>query len=168
VNFSIDQEVGVAPAAALRAYGTPSFYEGRPAVDNISVIEVVSHRDDGARVLIEVRLKFTGSISPAVRAVIDPQKMSWITRTEVRMEEGRASFEVLPDHYPDRLTSSGAYHFAAGHAPDTTTITVEGELKVHVPLVGRTVERVIVSGLSSYIEKEVASLPDFETGGTGG
>jgi hypothetical protein len=31
---------------------------------------------------------------------------------------------------------------------------------VHVPIVGRSVERVIVSGLARYIEDEVASIPD--------
>jgi hypothetical protein len=164
VNFSIDQDVDVAPAAALRAYGSPAFYDGRPSVDNISVTEVVSHRDDGSRVLIEVRFKFTGSVSSAVRAVIDPNKMSWITRTEVLPEERRTAFTVLPDHYPDRLTSSGGFHFADGTSPQRAAITVAGELKVHVPLVGRTVERVIVSGLRSYIEKEVASLPAFVAG----
>jgi hypothetical protein len=161
VNFSIDQDVGVTPETALRAYGSPAFYEGRAPVDNISVVEVVSHQDDGSRTLIEVRFKFSGSISSAVRAVIDPNKMSWITRTEVHPDERRTSFTVLPDHYPDRLTSSGGFRFADGKGPGTATITVEGELKVHVPLVGRSVERVIVSGLRSYIEKEVASLPDF-------
>jgi len=32
---------------------------------------------------------------------------------------------------------------------------------VHVPIVGRSVERVIVSGLREYLEDEVASIPDF-------
>jgi hypothetical protein len=161
MKFSIDQDVDVAPEVALSAYGSPSFYEGREAVDHISVIEVVSHQDDGARVVIEVRFKFSGSVSSAVRVVIDPAKMSWITRTEVSLEERRTKFTVLPDHYPGRLTSSGSFRFADGREPQTATINVEGELKVHVPLVGRTVERVIVSGLRSYIEKEVASLPAY-------
>jgi Protein of unknown function (DUF2505) len=163
VNFSIDQDVDVSPEVALRAYGSPAFYEGRPSVENISVIEVVSHQSDDTRSVIEVRFKFTGSISSAVKAVIDPNKMSWVTRTEVFLEERRSSFKVLPDHYPDRLTSTGGYRFADGKAPGTATITVEGDLKVHFPLVGRTVERVILSGLRSYIAKEVASLPEFST-----
>jgi len=103
-------------------------------------------------------------VSSAVRAVIDPNKMSWITRTEVLLEERRTAFTVLPDHYPDRLTSSGGYRFADGTAPNSAVITVDGQLKVHVPLVGRSVERVIVSGLRSYIANEVASLPEYAAG----
>jgi hypothetical protein len=161
MNFSFDQEVDVSPEVAMCAYGTPSFYEGRAPVEHISVVEVVSHQDNDTTLLIEVRFKFAGSVSAAVRAVIDPAKMSWITRTEVLLEERRTMFTVLPDHYPDRLTCSGGYGFADGSNPNTAIITVAGQLKVHVPLVGRSVERVIESGLRAYIGQEVASLPDF-------
>jgi hypothetical protein len=160
VRFSIDQDVAVTPEVALAAYANPSFYEGRPPRDNISVVEVVSHEDTGSRILIEVRFKFTGSVSSAVRAVVDPNKMSWITRTEVRPQERITNWKVLPDHYPDRLTGSGNYLFS-GRGAESTTIKVEGEFKVHVPIVGRTVERVIVSGLRSYIAAEVTGIPDL-------
>jgi uncharacterized protein DUF2505 len=165
VNISITQDVDVAPGVAVAAYANPAFYEGRAPRDNISVIEVVSHEVAGARVRIAVRFKFTGSVSSAVRAVIDPGKMSWVTRTEVMLDELRTKWEVVPDHYPDRLTSHGTYRFSEGAwGADSSVITVEGELKVHVPLVGRTVERVIVSGLRSYIADEVQSLPDVPQG----
>ncbi len=161
MNFSIDRDLGVSAESALRAYGSPSFYEGRGTIENISIVEVVDHRDEGDRVLIAVRFKFEGSVSAAVRAVVDPGKMSWITRTEVRMEDRSTAFSVLPDHYPDRLTGSGEFCFVDGSVPDTAMVTVEGDLEVHVPLVGRSAERVIVSGVRSYIAKEIELLPGF-------
>jgi len=118
----------------------------------------VRHDDRGDHTLIEVRFAFTGSVSPAARRVINPSKMSWITRTEVRRSEGRTHWTVLPDHYPDRLSASGSYRFEPGG--EGTVVTVDGDLKVHVPIVGRSVERVIVSGLARYIEDEVASISD--------
>jgi len=162
VRIAIRQAVAVPPAQAIAAYGSPAFYADRPTHDDIAVLEVVRHDDLGERILIEVRFAFKGSVSPAVRKVIDPTKMSWITRTEVRPAEARTDWAVLPDHYPDRLSASGSYRFAAGDdGPDSTVVGVEGDLKVHVPIVGRSVERVIVSGLSRYIEDEVASIPDL-------
>ncbi len=77
---------------------------------------------------------------------------------------GRGAHElgVLPDHYPDRLTAPRRLPLRAGpDGPDSTVVHVEGDLKVHVPIVGRTVERVIVSGLRAYIEDEVTSIPDL-------
>jgi hypothetical protein len=152
----------VPPERAVAAYGSPAFYQGRPRRDDIEVVEVVRHDESGARILIEVRFAFTGSVSPAVRAVIDPAKMSWVTRTEVDPDQARTVWEVLPDYYPDRLSASGGYRFEPGpDGPASTVVAVEGELKVHVPIVGRSVERVIVSDLRAYIEEEVASIPDL-------
>jgi hypothetical protein len=60
------------------------------------------------------------------------------------------------------LSGSGSYTFAPGPGgAGSTVVTLEGELKVHVPLLGRTVERVIVSGLRSYFTAEVKSIPDL-------
>ena len=162
MKIAIRQAVAVPPARAVAAYGTPAFYVGRPGRDDIAMVEVVRHDDLGERVLIEVRFAFTGSLSPAVRAVIDPAKLSWVTRTEVRPAEARTSWVVLPDHYPDRLSASGSYRFEEGDdGPDSTIVYVEGDLRVRVPLVGRSVERVIVTDLRQYIRDELAGIPDL-------
>jgi len=165
MHFTVDQQVAVSADVAVRAYGDPAFYEGRPPRDNISVLGVERHEETDDHVLIEVRFQFTGSVSSAVRAIIDPTKMSWVTRTEITPGENRSTFTVLPDHYPDRLTSKGTFTFADDGSGSGCTIRVDGELKVHVPIVGRTVERVIVSGLRSYLSAEVAGLPAFAAGG---
>jgi hypothetical protein len=162
VKIAVRQSVAVAPVRAVGAYATPAFYVGRPRRDDIAVVEVVRHEDRGELVLIEVRFAFTGSLSSAVRRVIDPAKMSWVTRTEVRPAEMRTTWVVLPDHYPDRLTASGSYRFEQGDdGPESTVVHVEGELKVRVPIVGRSVEKVIVTDLRQYIVDEVASIPDL-------
>ena len=125
--------------------------------------EVVRHEATGDRILLEVRFAFTGSVSPAVRAVVDPGKMSWITRTEILLAERRSSWVVLPDHYPDRLSASGTYRFEEGDGgPARLCVEVEGELKVRVPIVGRSVEKVIVGDLRAYIADEVAGIAGWD------
>jgi hypothetical protein len=166
VKFSIGQNVAVAPDVAVAAYGSPAFYENRAPSGDIALVEVVSHEDSGDQARIEVRYQFTGSVSSAVRAVIDPSKMSWITRTDIDKTQRRTSFVVLPDHYPDRLDCSGTFTFAdAATGSAATVITIAGDLKVHVFLVSRTVEQLIVSGLRKYLEAEVSTLPDFTARG---
>ena len=161
MRIAITQTVHAPPEKAIAAYSTPAFFDGRPTLDDITVVEVVSHDATSVPILMEVRFAFQGNVSSAVRAVVDPSKMTWVTRTEIHPGEGRSSWKVLPDHYPDRLSAHGTYTFEPGPEPGTTHITIQGELKVHMPLVGRTVERVIVSGLTKYIEAEVASIPDL-------
>jgi hypothetical protein len=176
VKFSIGQNVAVTPDAAVAAYGNPAFYENRPPSGDISLVEVVSHEDAGDQARIEVRYKFTGSVSSAVRAVIDPAKISWITRTDIDKTQRRSSFVVLPDYYPDRLDCNGTFTFAEAALPAAapeapaagdstpadsaaaTAITIAGDLKVHAFLVGRTMEQLIVTGLRKYLEAEVATL----------
>ena len=162
MRFTIRHAVEVPPARAVAAYASPAFYEGRSARDNIAVHGVVLHEVHTDRVVLEVRFAFTGHVSPAVRAVVDPGRLSWVTRTEVRPAEARSTWEVRPDHYPDRLSARGTYRFEpGGGASAGTLVLVDGELTVRVPIVGRSVERTIVSGLRDYLEDEVASLPDF-------
>jgi len=162
VKFSIGQNVAVTPDAAVAAYGNPGFYENRPPSGDISLVEVVSHEDAGDQARIEVRYKFTGSVSSAVRAVIDPAKISWITRTDIDKTQRRSSFVVLPDYYPDRLDCNGTFTFAeAASGPGATVVTIAGDLRVHVFLVGRTVEQIIVTGLRNYLEAEISTLPGF-------
>jgi Protein of unknown function (DUF2505) len=166
VRFSINQSVAVTPAMAVAAYANPVFYGDRPPSGDISLVEVVSHEDSGSTALIEIRYRFTGSVSSAVKAVIDPTKISWVTRTEIDKDRCRTTFTVLPDHYPDRLDCSGSFVFASGDAgPDSTLITIEGDLKVHVFLVSRSAEQLIVKGLRAYLEAEVATLPEFTAPG---
>ena len=162
MKFSIGQNVAVAPDVAAAAYGNPAFYEDRAPGGDIALVEVVSHQSAGPHARIDVRYQFIGSVSSAVRAVIDPSKMSWVTRTEIDKAQGRSSFTVLPDHYPDRLECRGTFTFTEGASgPGTTVVTVEGDLKVHVFLVGGKVEQLIVSGLRTYLQAEIATLPDF-------
>jgi hypothetical protein len=163
VKFATRQAVAVPPARAMAAYGSPAFSEGRPERDNIAVRDVVRHEATADRVLLEVRFAFTGSVSPAVRAVVDPAKMSWITRTEILLAEDRSSWVVLPDHYPDRLSASGVYRFEVGDGGlGTCDVEVEGDVKVRVPLVGRSVEKVIVGDLRAYIADEVAGIAGWK------
>jgi hypothetical protein len=163
VRFTLRQAVAVPPARAVAAYGSPAFYEAGRTRGDIEVVEVVRHDDSGSRILIEVRYAFRGSLSPTVRAVVQPDKMTWVTRTEVLLAEGRTRWEVRPDHYSDLLKGNGEFRFEPGPGdPLTTVVEVEGELKVRVPVVGRSVEKVIVSGLKSYLVDEVATIPRFD------
>jgi Protein of unknown function (DUF2505) len=163
VKFAIRQAVAVSPARAMAAYGSPAFYKGRPERDDIAVRDVVRHDASGGRIVLEVRFAFTGSVSPAVRAVVDPGRMSWITQTEILLDEGRSSWVVLPDHYPDRLSASGIYRFEEGDGgPGTCDVEVQGDVKIRVPIVGRSVEKVIVGDLRAYIADEVAGIAEWE------
>ncbi len=114
MKFSISQNVPVAPDAAVGAYANPDFYADRPPSGDISLVEVVGHQQEGPLDRIEVRYKFTGSVSPAVRAIVDPEKLSWITRTDIEREAHRSTFTIVPDYLPRSPGVRGDLPFRRG------------------------------------------------------
>ena len=110
VNFTVDQNVAVAPDVAVAAYGNPAFYEGRPpattspwsrwsATTRASPCTSTSATSSPARSPrpcgpSSIRRRCPGSPGPTSHA-----------------HQRCSSFTVLPDHYPDRLTCSGTFRF---------------------------------------------------------
>ena len=104
---------------------------------------------------LALRYRFTGQIAPAVRAVLDPNKLIWVQESTVDHHTHRTTFTMKPEHYGSRLDCAGSYVFEPG--PDGSTLQrVTGRVKVHFPLVGGTVEKAIVNGLREHIQSEAA------------
>jgi hypothetical protein len=68
-------------------------------------------------------------------------------------------YRLVPDHYADRLQSSGSCSIEP--AGDGCLRTVTGRLKVRALVVGGAVERAIVSGLREHLAAEVAVVERF-------
>jgi hypothetical protein len=101
-------------------------------------------------------MRFSGQLSSAVTAVVDPGKLTWVDDATFVLAARGARHEILPDHYRDRLSSQydDVLHDDAG----STRRVLTGTLKVRAPLVGGRVEKAIVSGLREYVEAEAELL----------
>ena len=109
---------------------------------------------------MRVRYRFTGQLSAAVRAAIDPQKLSWVEEADHDLAAHRVTFRMIADHYADRFKSSGTYRFDP--AGDTaTTRNCTGDIEIRMPLVGRRVENAIISGLQDHLGSEVALVEQW-------
>ena len=131
------------PAGGRRAAGPgdgglrrrPTFYEGRPPRDDIAVREVVRHEATGDRILLDVRFAFTGSVSSAVRAVVDPAQdvVDHPDRDPAGrgpLELGRAARPLPRPAQRERDVPLRGGRRRTGHA---RVVEVEGDLKVRVP-----------------------------------
>lgn len=152
MRFEVEQRYSSDPDTVARAYADASLYEllvsskiGRP-----SVLE----RDaDASVVRMRIRYAFTGELSSAARAAIDPAKLTWIEQSTHDLATRTTKFVLLPDHYRNRFSCSGTYRFE--QAGSGTLRRTEAELQVRAPLVGRLVEQAIVSGLREHLDAEV-------------
>ena len=153
MHFHVDQPLRVPRAVAEQALVDPDFYASMGAMAKIGTPEILSRQERDGAVHIAVRYRFTGHLAPAARAVLDPAKMTWVIESTMHPAEHRAEFQMLPDHYADRLECSGTYRFEE-RGPGAAVQVIEGDVIVHVPIVGRAVERAILLGLREHMAEE--------------
>ena len=159
MRFQIEQRIAGPREAVARLYTEPRFYEQVGGLPKLGRPEVLERREEGSIVRLAVRFRFTGSLSPAVTAVIDPAKLSWVEESVHDLDRYAVTFHMNPDNYADRLRSEGFVRYEPDGDGGTRRLT-EGELVVKVPLlmgggrVGGLVESAIISGLRDHLAAE--------------
>lgn len=140
----------VDPAFLARMSELPTL--GRPQLlDQDVEVDVVRQR---------VRYAFVGELSPSVRAVVDPARLTWVEESSLDRRTHRTEWRVVPDHYANLLRCSGTFRLEADGAERTRRVT-EAEVRVRFPLVGSKVERAIVSGLAEHAVLEEQAVADW-------
>jgi hypothetical protein len=156
----VEQKIAGPVEAVARIYTEPRFYEQLGELPKLGKPEMLDRREEGSLVQLAVRFRFTGNLSPAVAAVVEPAKLTWVEESVHDLDEYAVTFRMNPDHYPDRLRSQGSVHYKRDGDGVTRRLT-EGELAVKVPLllgggaVGGVVEGAIVSGLREHLAAEI-------------
>lgn len=154
------QKIAVAAADASEVFADPRFYLSRESSEAMTAIELVDHQVDENVVELKIRFAFTGDLNAAARAILNPDKLTWVQVTTHHLETGRVAFEILPDNYADRLRCRGRY-VVNPEGIDTSSRTVSTELHVRAPLVAGQVERVLMDGLRRELESQALAVPDY-------
>jgi hypothetical protein len=164
VRFELDQRINGAPEAVSAAFADGDFYAALGELPKLGTPEVLDRVVDGDVVVMQIRYHFTGDLSSAVRAVIDPARLSWVERSTHDLAAREVRFDLLADHYADRLKCNGGYRFEPDG--DATVRRAWGDLRVKAPLVAGRVEQAIVSGLREHLAAETALVERFLTSRT--
>ena len=164
MRFHLDQIFRAPADDVARAYADPALYELLGRLPKLGRPEVLERREDGDVVHLQVRYRFTGDLSAAVRRVLDPERLTWVEHATHDLARREVDFRLVPDHYGDKLRSSGRYHFE--EQGDVTRRVAEGEVAVRVPIVGGSVERAIVSGLREHLSEETGVVERFLSDGS--
>jgi hypothetical protein len=155
VRFEVRQRIAAPVADVADALTDPAYYDVLGTAPKLGAPEVLGREVDGDVVVLRVRYRFTGDLSSAVKAVIDPAKLTWVDVAHHDLAAHRVRFELQPDHYADRFSCRGGYELSADPADaDATVRHVQGEVKVRAPLVAGKVEQALVSGLREHLEAE--------------
>ena len=160
MHFELEQRINGPADAVAAAFIDPAYYELLDTLPKLGRPEVLTHDIEGSTAHLRIRYRFTGHLSSAVRAAVDPAKLSWVEDTHHDLSAGRARFTMVADHYADRFQCTGTYRFEAIDATTTKRIC-SGDLRIRMPLVGHRVEVAIVSGLREHLEAETALVERF-------
>lgn len=159
MRFRVEQRFDSPPHVVEAALLDPAFLSELSRLPNLGAPEVLSHEVDGDVVRQQVRYRFTGHLAPAVTAVVDPDRLTWVEDTSYDLRSHRGDHRVRPDHYAGRLKAS--YTSRVEPAGDGTRRLTEGEVAVRFPLVGGRVEKAIVSGLAEHAHLEATALEQW-------
>lgn len=164
MRFRIEQRLPGPIAAVEDTLLDPAFLERLASLPKLGRPELLGQQVDGDRVRQRVRYVFAGDLSPAVTAVVDPERLTWVEEVILDRRTHRSEFTIVPDHYGSRLRCSGTFTLTDDPAGAGVLRVAEGELKVSFPLVGGKVERAIVSGIEEHAAREAEVLREWLSG----
>jgi hypothetical protein len=166
VRFELTQRIAAPVADVAGALCDPAYYAALGAAPKLGDPEVLGREVDGDIVTMRVRHRFSGDLSSAVKAVLDPAKLTWVDVARHDLADRLVRFELQPDHYGDRFSCRGSYRLEVDPSDQQRTIRrAEGDVTVRAPLVRSQVERALVSGLKEHLQAEVAILEAFVASG---
>jgi len=120
VHFEIDQPIGAPRDAVERTLVDSAYYAALSGMPNLGTPEVLERTESDGVVSVSVRYAFTGAMSPAVQAVLDPDKLTWVIHTSFDLAEHHASFTKV--NFPivgrnvERAIVGGLERHVAGEA----------------------------------------------------
>lgn len=163
MRFRIEQRIPASVDDVERALLDPAFLDELARLPRLGRPELLAQEVDGDIVEREIRYRFAGHLSPAVTAVVDPDRLTWVEESQTDRSTHLTRWVIRPDHYADRLRCSGTFTLTSDGDGDggPTTRIAEGELKVSFPLVGGRVEKAIVSGMEEHAAAEAAALTQW-------
>lgn len=163
MRFRLEQTFDAPIDAIALAFTEPDLYTALGALPKLGQPQVLGRTEDGDVVNLQIRYQFTGDLSPAARKVVDPARMSWVEHSTHDLSRHQVDFTMVPDNYGNLLRASGRYSFEPD-GPAKTRRVAEGEVAVRVPLVGKSVENAIVSGIREHLADEVAVVERYLAG----
>lgn len=159
MRFELTQSIAAPLDEVANAYASVELYASFDGTSKLGPPEVLERVTDDGVVTLRTRYRFVAELSPAVTAIVDPDKLSWVEESVHDVGARSVAVRLHPDHYADRLRCTGAYRYEANG--DATIRRIDGELKVKALLVAGAVEKAIVSGLREHLEAEVAHVEAF-------
>lgn len=159
MRFELTQVIDAPVDDVAAAYAATDMYESMGPTSKLGAPEVLGRTELDGQVTLRIRYRFVGDLSPAVTAVVDPARLTWVEESVHDLDGLSVGVTLRPDHYADRLRCTGTYRYRS--RGDQAERQITGDLRVKALLVAGTVERAIISGLEEHLTAEVAAVERY-------
>jgi hypothetical protein len=162
MKFAIDHRFAASMEQLEHVLFAPSLYEalerGMPGIERIEPLERV---DEGG--VVRRRVRYTPRVGDKIpafgRAVVKPSMLQWVEESTYDRARHRFDYRIvpnLPEAWRDRFRSSGCYELRT--VGEEVARHIDGDIDVRVPLLGRTVEKLLVREITDNFRAEAAIL----------
>jgi hypothetical protein len=140
----------------VEVYLDESFWTALSDLSTTSPPEVLGIERKGDRAVVRLHWVLTVDLPKEAARFIDPDDVAWVEETRWNLSDRTAQVSFQPDQAAGLLRASAeaALRPQGGDA----VRTIDGELKVRIPLLGHKVEPVIVEGVGDHLEEEAGAV----------
>jgi Protein of unknown function (DUF2505). len=159
VKLTASHIFGAPVGAVCEAMGDPDFYAALRLPD-IEPPELLVRSVDGARVDIHVRFTYTGKLDPIARRIVGHDHVAWVQRLVIDPSSQSCALSVAPEVGVVPVMCTGTFEL---HGADGAQClrTLDGELRIKVPIIGGRAERSLGPGIMRRLDLEAEALDQF-------
>jgi hypothetical protein len=158
VKLAASHRFGASAGAVCDGMGDPEFYAGLRLPD-VELPEVIARTGDGDRVDIHVRFTYTGKLDPIARRIVGHDQVEWVQQLDIDRSSKACALKVVPAIRTIPVSCTGAFVLR-----DTETgclRTLDGDLRIRVPLIGSRAERSLAPGIMRRLDLEAEALDKY-------
>jgi hypothetical protein len=144
--------------AVCAAMSDPAFY-AELRLPDVDPPELISRTVDGARVDVHVRFMYTGKLDPIARRIVGHDQVSWVQQLQIDPAAASAALQVIPAVGVVSVTCTGTFTLRA--EGDGCVRTLDGDLRVKVPIIGSRAEKSLAPGILRRLDVEADALNAF-------
>jgi len=156
VKFTEEQKWSASAEQVLAVYLDANFWTGLTNLSATSSPEVLEIKKNSTTARVRLHYVLAVELPKEASRFIDPNDVAWVEETTWSLSDMSAQVRFLADqasgllkaHASAELTQHGSFALRS----------IRGEVKVHIPLLGGRVEKVIVQGVQDHLREEAVAV----------
>ncbi|MEX0767229.1 MAG: DUF2505 domain-containing protein [Microthrixaceae bacterium] len=158
MRFTEEQEWSASAEDVLAVYLSADFWTGLKNLSATSSPEVLDITKNSTTAVVRLHYVLAVDLPKEASRFIDPNDVAWVEETTWSLPAMTAQVRFLADQASGLLKASASADLAQ-HGPSALR-SIRGEVKVHIPLLGGRVEKVIVQGVQDHLREEAVAVQD--------